>query len=213
MKSRLNKYIKKQSWNQVSIYDAHYDSPTLQKLLANPEDFCTNLLKNDLATTLWLVPIEGRVFVVKRYNIKNFWYALKRGFTQSRAARNWRNALYLMDCGIPTPTPIAMIEKRWGPWRKTTYFINEYMPGADTHHQMTDQIHEILKKFHVHKISHGDMKLTNILVSNDQVLLLDLDSMRIHRIRNFCFRRAHQKDRDRVQKELNLPAGNSFPSA
>lgn len=202
MKSPLTNYIKKKTWHRWLIYNAQHDSPTLQKLLANPENFCTDLLKNDLATTLWLVPVEGRVFVVKRYNIKNFWYALKRGFTQSRAARNWRNALYLRDCGIPTPTPIAMMEKRFGPWRRTAYFINEYIPGTETHHQMTEQIQDLLKKFYDHKITHGDMKLTNILVSNDKVLLLDLDSMRIHRTRNFCFRRAHQKDKDRVQKEL-----------
>jgi len=45
-------------------------------------------------------------------------------------------------------------------------------------------------------ISHGDMKASNIIINNDEPCLMDLDSMRKHRL-NYILQRRQQKDRAR----------------
>ncbi|MHC4692684.1 MAG: lipopolysaccharide kinase InaA family protein [Planctomycetota bacterium] len=165
------------------------------------------LLKKGHSSTVALVEIIGRQFVVKRYNIKNHLKLLRRQFPPSRAQRSWLYAHLLGFHNISTPKPIAMLEKRLGPLRSTGYFITEYIKAPNVirslelvkdepkaQYEILVRFAQIVKKLAEHNISHGDFKATNFLDTPPTVSIVDLDAMTCHRCRLF-FKKAHKEDR------------------
>src|SRR5690606_11131714 len=106
-----------------------------QMLLVAPdaliEDVSRQRLKSGNTCTVALAEINGRKMVVKRYNIKSFCHRLGRLWRSSRAADSWVNAHRLLMYGISTPTPVALLEQRFGPLRGRAYFIAEYIAAPD----------------------------------------------------------------------------------
>jgi tRNA A-37 threonylcarbamoyl transferase component Bud32 len=162
------------------------------------------LLKNGRGSTVGRVMVDGLGLVVKRYNIKGFWHGIRRCLRASRAARSWRNAHRLLLADIKTPVPVALVEKRFGPLRSTAYFINEFIdgpravdyfpnPNVVEKREVALRIADLLVKLKQAGISHGDMKATNIIISDQHPALVDLDAMRAHGNR-WRFGWAHQKD-------------------
>lgn len=145
-------------------------------------------LKAGNTATVIRTQIAGQDVVIKRYNIKNWRHALSRCWRASRARHSWRNANLLAFIGINTPKPLAFIEKRYGWFRATAYFICEYVEAeelldcyqhrAPLPHEM-QQISAIFQLLRKARISHGDMKAQNLLLTEDgKVLLIDLDAMK-----------------------------------
>jgi len=149
-------------------------------------------LKSGNTCTVSLATIEGVSVVVKRYNIKSFWHGVGRAFRQTRAAASWANAYRLNILGILTPKPIALIEKRFFGLRGKAYFLSEFIDAPDVKsffeqiknkNTETAAIKEIAKLFYqlyLLKLSHGDLKYSNIKMLDGNPCLIDLDSLRQH---------------------------------
>jgi tRNA A-37 threonylcarbamoyl transferase component Bud32 len=179
----------------------------MRNLLINPNQaFSGKLLKADPTTTLTICQIDGKNFVVKRYNIKGFWHGLKRSISPSRAVKCWRNAHRLLALNITTPKPIAIIEKRFGPFRQEAYFIYEFVSGTISSDIFTSRITQqknfsllaekivfVIKQILDANLSHGDLKTANFIFNHDQVFLIDLDALRRH-FWPFMRRRAKTKN-------------------
>lgn len=202
------------SWRNFTVSDKAYDSPALKSLLEDPDRTMASgePLKLGNTATVVRVAIDGRTFVIKRYNIKNRRHAIKRAFRPTRAAVSWRNAHRLLFYGIASPRPIALIERRFGPIRRTAYFITEHIGGSDCraffndsaadHRRrevIADQVAALLQQLYLHRISHGDLKASNFLIGEDAVFLIDLDAMKEHSL-HFRFRRRRQRDIKRFFK-------------
>lgn len=186
----------KQRFNQFYICNKQDLTPALQKMLENPDAFFyEKILKEDktFTTTVALIHIDGKPLVIKRYNIKGFFHALKRAIQPSRAARCWYHAHLLRSLDINTPRPIAMIEKRFGPLRRQAYFITEYIDGIDGDtifrdptqdsiktQTYADNIIKSIKQLHENLISHGDLKATNFIYQGVEPYFIDLDATRQH---------------------------------
>jgi len=186
-------------------------------LLANPDfvfsDDATYLKKGNSSTVVKTVIDENsdkNTYVIKRYNIKNKWHAFLRFWQPTRAAINWRFSHFLLALGIPTPTPCAMFEYRFGPLRRKSFFISQWQNGEplDTYLQqataeqqqlIAKQIIAIFKKLFSAQIIHGDTKASNWLVENEKVYLLDLDGMKQYK-NTHLFMRAHQQEWQRFLK-------------
>ncbi len=167
-------------------------------------------LKKGRGSTVGKVRIDDQDLVVKRYNIKGFWHGLRRCIRTTRAAHSWRNAHLLLMLDIFTPRPVALLEKRFGPFRGTAYFINAYVEGPRAVDFFEDGIlkgkrevarcmAEIVNKLGAAGVSHGDMKATNMIIHGQEPALVDLDAMRVHG----CPRRfaaLHRKDVKRFLK-------------
>lgn len=70
------------------------------------------------------------------------------------------------------------------------------------HYQKTAiarRVAEIFRRLKSAKISHGDMKGTNIVIHRQEPVLIDLDAMRVH-INHSRFDSAHSKDIKRFFK-------------
>lgn len=207
-------FICQNSWRKFTVYDRCYDSEQLRAFLAGPDQYIADaeLIKDGNTSTVTKVTIGNRDILVKRYNIKNWKHALSRAFRHSRAWHSWRNSQRLLFYGIQTPPPIALVENRWGPFRRNAYFLSEYVDGMEAstffqNNQVSDarkqvaagRLATLLKKLKRARISHGDLKATNFLVDNNTVSIIDLDSMKEHWSET-AFRKAWSRDMRRFFK-------------
>ncbi len=219
-------FICKKSWDRFLIYDRNYNTEKMVRFLADPDALINHsrLLKDGNTTTVALVEVDSQRLVVKRYNIKNIWHAIRRYARPSRAWRVWRNAHRLVLLGILTPKPIALLEKRWGPFRSKAYFITEYVDGIDVYHLLhsdrgkevdqnflTKQFGELFQSLIDASIRHGDFKATNFIVVDNDLFIIDLDAMREHEYR-YWFRRAFNRDLERFMQNWSdlSEVGNIF---
>ncbi len=190
---------------------------TLAPLLVSPDAAiaAASPFKDGGTTTVAKVLFDGRELVVKRYNIKNLRHALGRAWRPSRAWHSWREGLRLQFLGIATPAPLALSEERLGLLRRRAWLINDHCPGPNLlSHLAADReppaeearaISRLFAALHRLRISHGDLKATNLLWHAGQVVVIDLDSVVQHRSAA-AHSRAWRRDRARLLR--NWPAGS-----
>jgi serine/threonine protein kinase len=109
--------------------------------------------------------------------------------------------------------------KGWLVWK--SYLVTEYVDGRNLSVLEQDsnvpqqrlsiimgQIEELLERLGKYRITHGDLKHTNILITQNGPIFTDLDSMRVHRLKStYKFKRA--KDLTRFKKDLTMFAKNN----
>ncbi len=185
-------------------------SPRLSKMMAEPEAMFSNarFLKQGHTATVVRVQGDHGDWVMKRYNIKNFWHGVSRAFRPSRASGCWQSAFRLELLGIATPRPLAMREDRIGPLRQKAYLLTDFTGGTDLQawvlklgasqppSWLDQQVYRMFDILWHARVSHGDMKATNLIVEDEQLMVIDLDAMRWHRSAR-CFKRAFAKDLQR----------------
>lgn len=155
--------------------------------------------------------------VIKRYNLKNIRHALTRLWRPSRAWHSWREGHRLRFLGIATPAPLALVEERIGPLRRRAWLVNEFCPGVDlSAHLRADAlppeaeaaaIIELFQSLSRLRISHGDLKATNLLWHAGRVQLIDLDAVMQHRT---AAAHARAWRRDRLRLLRNWPQGSTL---
>jgi len=191
-------FSRKQDWQTLLIYNRQYAFPEFLAFLQDPESVFQRdditLLKNGRSSTVIKVTLDQRELVVKRYNMKNRWHHLRRCLRSTRAYASWRLAQKLSLFYLPTPRPVAMIEKKFMKLRGKSYFVTEYVAGEHasdffTRHAqdeektstMVKRIVALLKGIAKLEITHGDLKMTNVLVNrHEQPVIIDLDSAAEH---------------------------------
>ncbi|MFO7817180.1 MAG: lipopolysaccharide kinase InaA family protein [Desulfovibrionales bacterium] len=205
----------KKGWGHFMVCKRDCYTQDMDMLLRNPDAFISgaNLLKDGNSSTVALVKIDNRFLVIKRYNIKNFFHALSRCLRPSRAWRSWKNAHKLSLLKIATPSPVALLEYKWGPLRSTAYFITEYVQGMDvsqwfqTDGYSETEMQNVVKKFirilnifHNNLITHGDFKATNFILCEGRLFVIDLDAMRSYWWGGRKFQKRFVKDCRRLMK-------------
>ena len=207
---------------------SQYSQDIFPETLAKLDVYFTEkaLLKNGNTCTVALVENAGKKLVIKRYNIKGFWHGVSRALRQTRAAASWANAYRLKILDIATAAPIALIEERKYAFKGQAYFLAEYIDAPDVAQffsacadktaraETVKNISTLLYKLYLLKISHGDMKATNIKIVDNQPVLIDLDSMIQHRFERLALN-GHARDLRRfMQNWQETPAlYNAFVKA
>lgn len=215
-----SEFVRHNSIKQISIFRRDIDPNLLAALQAGPDKLMAQgrMLKDGNSATVVAVEIAKKRWVIKRYNIKSWWHALKRCWRPTRAWTSWGNAHRLNISNIKTPQPIAMIEKRFGPLRFGGYYICSEIVAPNACEYLLDpqiktETKEAVKKEFVSifkvlfqlKISHGDFKGTNFLIQNNEVWVIDLDAMNESRSqRRFLSR--FQQDRARFLRNWDKSA-------
>lgn len=204
--------------NRIAVYDRSIHSDTVEEFIRNPDSLLANakMLKAGNSSTVAMIQLSGRDFVVKRYNVKGFWHGLKRLLQRSRAHHSWRNAAMLEMLGVATPHPFLMIEERllWL-FRRRAWLLSEYINGENLLDQaqnasseelpvsrITDRFQQLFEVLQTYHISHGDMKASNFIYKDDRVYVLDLDAMHRHRNADAA-RGLVMKDRERFLRNWN----------
>ncbi len=185
-------------------------SEKLYRLMEEPEVAVGRgeFLKRGNTATVVKIPGDNNDWVLKRYNIKSFWHGLSRCFRPSRAWISWESAHRLELLGIETPAPLAMRENRTGPLRREAYLVTECASGESLtawllkrgNEAIPDwldrEVHRLFDTLWRSHVSHGDMKATNLIVSGEQLQVIDLDAVQWHR-RERPFVKAYGRDLQR----------------
>ena len=164
-----------------------------------------NPIKSDSTSTVCKTTYDKRTIVIKRYNNKGFLHSIKNSIRPTRAQKSWQKSCLLIDFAIFTPTPLGyVVEKKAGLYHRS-YFIMEYCPAPTydnillretpsqaQQQQILNNIKIMLDKFAAHKITHGDLKQSNILVGQNSVGIIDLDAMKIND--PFTYKAKRKKD-------------------
>ena len=190
-------------------YDRTLPLEIVEQLWADPDGIIRDgeILKAGSRCTVVRVAGPSATWVLTRYNLCGGLHTASHAFLQTRARQCWLTGLRLNRAGVSTPCPVAYIEDRWGPLHGRSYLLTNFIAGtklssrlkrAEPTPQMVDnimrQISGLWQRFQQLGVSHGDMRLANLLIDTDgRLWVIDLDSMRHHRWKGSC-QRAHAKD-------------------
>ncbi len=209
------KYADNPALSNVALLDKSLQVPNFKK-----GNTCTvGLLKTNLET------IDAQKIVIKRYNVKSWWHGMMRSFRKTRAAMSWANAHRLKLFGITAVQPVCLLEERFffGKLSRRSYFLSEFIdaPNVDEYFanecdktkraELVKHIVELFYRLHLLKISHGDMKASNLKIVEHQPVLLDLDSMKHHRF-GLIAKYRHARDLRRFMRnwQTDVSLTNAF---
>ncbi|MCQ4272937.1 serine/threonine protein kinase [Pseudomonas kuykendallii] len=214
------------------------EQDALAPLLADPDAFIRagQLLKDGGSATVAKVEVATRQLLVKRYNVKGLGHWLRRCLRPSRAWHSWIEGNRLEFLGIATPRPLACIERRFLGLRRGGWLINVFCEAGDLFAlfgregdrlpspEEAGAIQSLFADLARERISHGDLKATNLLWDAGHLLLIDLDALRAHPP-GAGWQRAQAADRARFIRnwpadsplarwlEENLPSAEAPPPA
>jgi 3-deoxy-D-manno-octulosonic acid kinase len=138
---------------------------------------------------------EGKRIVIRRYLHGGLFSALTRNLYLfgSRSFQELALTVQIRACGISTIEPIGAIHRIFGPFYKA-YLLSLEIPGAKDLIQYFQEIGPrlsgerllqkrrtirsaalLVRQFHEAGFFHGDLQLKNILVSGEQLFLIDFD--------------------------------------
>ncbi len=192
-------------------------TPELLFFLNNPAEYVqtkeVEWIKKGNTCSVMKTKINNLTLVIKRYNTKDLQHFLTHFWRKSRAKRSWQfaNALELFD--IPTPMPIAYAEEYYKGVRIASYYIAVHCDGMLLNDALARNLDEkimekavnVIHELETLKISHGDMKATNFIVKDNEVLVIDFDAMKMHDDEK-TWKEANRKDRLRFRKNwLEIP--------
>lgn len=159
---------------------------------------------------------DGKDIVVKRYNHKGFIHSVRHTIKKSRALRGWLHGHVLGMLKIPAPRPLAYIEQRKGLLLWQSYLVTEYVEGQklcdflrdgrigeQERSMVIEQVGGLFERLGKYRITHGDLKHTNILTTGRNAVLTDLDGMKVHRF-NWTYKIWRAKDMARFLRKTDI---------
>ena len=139
---------------------------------------------------------HGGEVLLKYYYPKSVVKHISQALTGSRCLRSWESALRLEALGLPVPPALFVAEwrKLGGLWLDQSMLATAVAPGitllewADLHQHdnprleaMATRLSGCFSMMAEHRIAHGDLKATNLIVAEDDtVRFVDLDAVSIH---------------------------------
>jgi len=170
-----------------------------------------DVLKNDRTTTVAKLQVANQTLILKRYNPRNQWHKIKRALRKSRARRCWEMSFAFKRAGLNVSPPLMMFEDRYGLLRMNAYFANEFLSGDEllsalpsmdeaAQQAVKSAVLSAFEKLAAARISHGDMKATNLLWVDNELFFIDLDAAQQHSPWSLTWRKNHNKDKRRFLK-------------
>jgi RIO-like serine/threonine protein kinase len=191
-----NDLLEKQSGRLFAQYLSSYQSPLLDQLLEDPSRVFlepgAEILKDDTKTAVARTSFDGRSIVVKHYPVKNAWHRIRLVFKASRAQNNFQYAQTLSQVGIRALRPVAWIQERRFGVRAQSWLVYEHIDDSICADTLTDDsdpktvdrvmqtVAHNLRIMRESLLSHGDMKPSNVLITANEVVLIDLDAMQAY---------------------------------
>lgn len=152
-----------------------------------------NLYKFGSRSVVGTIELEdGSAVVLKYYYPKGLIKHLTYGIGGSRCMRSWAAALAFEYLGLPTPPAMLVFESHslGGAWLAKSFLATGQAAGITLEQwvrqheedparleSIAERMRNLFTKMGQYRISHGDLKATNILVAEDDLVsLVDLDA-------------------------------------
>ncbi|MFZ7124647.1 MAG: lipopolysaccharide kinase InaA family protein [Desulfobacterales bacterium] len=166
-------------------------------LLPNPDHAFQNatILKPGSKSHVGRVVIDGKPYVLKRYNQRTLGYRLCNALRRSRAMHSWLMAWHFLVRGLPVPEPLACLEEKRVFLLARSYVLMEDSSATQTLRfawRSSDSIAKaqllaffanLFGRMHCSGILHGDLKWDNIMVDlkniEDSARLVDIDGSKM----------------------------------
>jgi len=115
----------------------------------------------------------------------------------------------LIDLGVITPSPVAVIEERLGPFRRHSWFLTRWLEGdicsdyllqqglTEATRPICSSVLGMLRLLQQHNVVHGDLKASNILLTPTGPALLDLDAARSYQFDSPVSKYRQRRDQHR----------------
>lgn len=194
-----NRYFYSLRHNQNRVWAVReMAQESLRRLLADPDapfaDPAAKILKHSRSSTVAEITLEfngemrpviyKRIMATKR---SDPWLHMVR---PTPALRSWIAGHRLLDCGLPTARPLAVIHRRRSGLTYECYMATEKLPDAVELHKylaglgkcppreqilaLIDQVARLVRSLHDRQLSHRDLKAANLLISGSRLWLIDL---------------------------------------
>lgn len=163
------------------------------------------MLKDGHTSAVGLVRIAGQDLVIKRSNWRGWMRAVRYGIFGSRARRSWIGGRRMKAVGLPTPEVLGYVDQRRFGLLRRTWLLQAFADGPSllqwlTAPERTDgerrttarKMIGLIKRLHTARITFGDLKQSNVLVVDGNLVLIDLDGTRVHWTRFGCRLRRHR---------------------
>jgi heptose II phosphotransferase len=164
-------------WQQWWLYrySALLEDRDAQQILIDIDDF-GKTLKDDKRSFVRLGEINGTQVVAKQPRDKNRrkWSRLLSLVRDGEAYKSAKTLVEFEALGIPSLTPLAVLEKRRYGMIMDSWIIYQYREGNPVELEQIDQVLALLKTLHQSGYRHDDPNLLNFLMGKDQqVFLID----------------------------------------
>ncbi len=189
--------IRNTTLHRLEFYTAYYGED-LQNIFDAPDSYLHPdrgiVLQNNFKSTIGILSTAIGKIVIKRHNFKSRWQQFKRLFRKTKSRNSWNYSIILKENGIYVPSPIACLEKCYGPFKGMSYFLYEYVEGIQGEEYFRQiaaspvqirsamtEILDIIDRITNLRLIHGDIRLANFLFSDGKIYLIDFDDMRPRR--------------------------------
>ena len=198
------------------IINRHYLHSGLINFISDAGNVFNNentvLLKQESTTTVGIVGVDSRQYVVKRYNIPNFVHRLKLMGYENQVSRSWRNAHRLQFRGMRTAKPVALMECFRGRSRGISLYVTEYIAGSNAdeffrQEHLNEEIKNdvamkiigFIDELAMRRLVHGNLRLTSFVIDGNEPALINLDTMKVINNRHHLLC-GIEKDRQRFRE-------------
>lgn len=141
----------------------------------------SSLAKNAPEVSVSIIKDEGVRVCVKHFRNLNLWRTCKDHFRQPKGLKSWVGSHGLRVRGIPSLTPLALVEKRrWWGLRESFFLMETSETGQEMDRYILERLGDLQKKrlftkafaqwlsyLHQKGVFHQDMKTCNILISEN----------------------------------------------
>ncbi len=199
-----NLYCYEQSFSRFTLFNKTLASTQLLDIIKSPDSYLNekkSIIKNNEKRTIAKLEIDSGTIILKRYNFKGVYdWITKCPFRSSKAYRAWYYQHKLLEHGVATTKPIAIIEKRCGPFWLQTYIISEYIEGKplsseqaqlnpSSYKPICKQLIKYLNVFYHLKLLHRDLVARNLIINGENIAIIDLDEMHSYTFNNTIFKK------------------------
>ncbi len=137
-------------------------------------------LKNDDRSKVTLIDIDGNKYVYKIPKEKNkrIWQRITSLIRGSESKREYENYLRIKENGFKGPVPIIYWERKIFGICVDSFLVSSYLSGKPATQKNLNIVEKELRKIHARGYLHGDSQLSNFIVENNEIYLIDAKLMK-----------------------------------
>ena len=174
--------------------------PALKNIiLDNPNllfQYAYEHLKNSKRARLALIKLNGKKYLLKRYNLKNMFHRFRQLFRTSLSKKIWQRNHIFSDRGMLTSNLLASVDSGTGFSYQASFAVYAYIKGASesigttkkyylneqNRKKLLQHLTRLIRQMHSRGIYHGDAKITNFIwvetCGKPRIWIIDLDGVK-----------------------------------